>query len=177
MKTFILGIALFIVSTGTVTAQDTWLSFDGGLKVIEGAAGMGLNGKLSLQQGNFFAEINPLDLTLVPGGAKEGYRSETLSDGRDVCRDTSNGQFADKSNCVSLDVFYAFSANVNYFIKRQEFMIYAGPGYRLGDATTPYLNVGVIFDPDYMGNDYHWFGKTSMGKGFFEASAGVSITI
>ncbi len=77
---------------------------------------------------------------LIYKGENDRYRSETFNNGRIVCRDTRNGQFADKDNCNDaaakaygkLEAAYRFGKSLEL-----------GAGVRLSDETTPYGAIGV----------------------------------
>lgn len=178
MRTLI-TIVLLAFAVNVSTAQNSqWFSLDAGVKSVEGETGIGLNGKFSFKINRFFAEVNPLDLTFVPEGVQDGYREETTSDGRTICRDTSNGQFAQSENCeMTYSTYYAVSGNINYSLSDEVAFFYFGPGFRLGTATTPYINVGLIFGNGPFSKDQHWFVKSSAGKQFFELSVGTSINL
>lgn len=76
----------FTVEANGARAQDRW----------GGEFGVGYN----LHIGP--VTVRPIGGVFLHASDNDRFRSETISDGREVCRDHSNGQFADKSNCNDL---------------------------------------------------------------------------
>lgn len=67
------------------------------------------------------------------------YRSETFANGRTVCRDTSNGRFADDANCAPDIAAYAKLEGSWLFDERFEL----GGGVRISEAVaSPYATLG-----------------------------------
>jgi hypothetical protein len=60
------------------------------------------------------------------------YREETFSNGQEVCRDTTNGQFADKDKCNQTGFDYGFIAGAD-FVATERFHV--GGGIRIGKET------------------------------------------
>ncbi|MFT6661347.1 MAG: hypothetical protein ACJA0K_001339 [Maricaulis maris] len=84
--------------------------------------------------------VSDIRLTGIVGGfiypnSDDRYRSETFNNGNTICRDTSNGQFADESRCAA-DVSAYGKLELSYaFTDRFE----GGLGGRFGeDGSSPY---------------------------------------
>lgn len=70
------------------------------LEQIGAQTGLGLNLNYSLDvYENTFLKLNYLELFTYLGKSDNRFRKETISGGTEICRDTTNGQFADKENC------------------------------------------------------------------------------
>ena len=94
--------------------------------------------------GRFMFSVNFLDVGLTSGEASGRYRNETTSDGRTICRDGSNGQFADSENCAPpTDAYFAFTGDAKYDISKGKNEAFVGVGYRIGRGSTPYGTMSV----------------------------------
>ncbi len=83
--------------------------------------------------------------SLIPTGIVQRendsrYRKETFSSGQTVCRDTTNGQFADKEKCDSTKLSLGLIASLDYSVTK-EFLF--GGGIRIGDGAAPFIAVGI----------------------------------
>lgn|SRR5690606_26173812 len=82
----------------------------------------------------------------------EGYREETLSNGNTICRDESNGQFADDEKCNQIDIDVGSSIELGYGFNAGDIPSSLSAGVRLfgdkeyGDAVIPYVAGGLSFD-------------------------------
>lgn len=123
----------------------------------------------------FSLNINPADLGGIPEeNQNPRYRKETFSNGRTVCRDLSNGQFAESSKCAgTFRTIYAFSLDATYNIHNSQYPIYLGMGYRLGNNSGAYLAaaVGYALQQGKMSA----FFKTHIGANLLVMSAGILI--
>lgn len=92
----------------------------------------------------------------ITANQDDRYRSETFSNGNSVCRDTSNGQFSDDSNCAP---------DVSAYGKLEASYLFDG-GFEIGggarfsqDNTAPYGTIGYRWSQGYAvyaagGDDY-----------------------
>lgn len=100
-----------------------------------------LTGSLGAQRG-MLRGLTHLDLGMYPGD-NAPYYVDHLSDGRDRCRDSRNGEFVSDGRCSAVALMATFRAEGNLFLPRTESPFYIGGGYRLGGATnTPYAAAG-----------------------------------
>lgn len=89
------------------------------------------------------------------------YHSETFSNGRTVCRDSTNGQFSDADNCSSSFSFdYAAIFSGDYAISKS-FVI--GAGLRAGKQADPFLTARYRISDNFgfqakAGGKYSGFG-------------------
>jgi hypothetical protein len=79
--------------------------------------------------------ITPAVGALIYQGDNTRYTFERESNGTQVCRDHSNGQFAKKSLCDSTAIDAYASLEAGYMFNRGAAL---GVGVRFGDTTTPY---------------------------------------
>lgn len=111
--------------------------------------------------GNF--RLTPIVGAFITAGEDDGrYRQETFDNGQTVCRDTSNGQFADKENCSGdLDVAAYGKVEASYRIGGK---VEVGVGARFGeDDAVPYgtLAFGQVWGVKLAaGQDYYALGLT-----------------
>jgi hypothetical protein len=83
--------------------------------------------------GNF--RVTPIVGALIYKGGNDRYDKQTISNGTTICRDLSNGQFANKESCNDsaakaygkLEATYRFGHSVEL-----------GGGVRVSNRTTPY---------------------------------------
>ena len=95
--------------------------FDTGMNITAGYAFTGKRFRVSLN----FVDWN------VYFGEAEGFRRETLSNGTEICRDLSNGQFANNSACDDTDLDIAGSITAGYVLKTTK-PLFLGVGARIG---------------------------------------------
>lgn len=119
------------------------------------------------------AFVNLADLTFRGSEADGRYRNETFSNGTTVCRDRTNGQFAEKEKCEDgIDLDYAFSTDANFIVADLDpVQIYCGAGLRLADKTKVYGSIGV--DMKQFDNGLKLFGKGHISDDFYQAHIGV----
>ena len=102
MKNFLLGAlgAAAIMLPATAHADGLLIEGNGARAHSEwgGELGVGYN----VGAGGF--TVRPIVGAFIYQGENDRYRSETTRDGRDICRDLRNGQFADDENCNNTSV-------------------------------------------------------------------------
>lgn len=134
MKRLLLSVAIALASTSTsADGINTGISY-AKRDQIEGA-------EIELGYHKTFSSfvVNILPLTgIIYSKTNSRYREETFSNGSKVCRDTSNGQFADKENCSGTGFDYGFIVKTDYDIL-DKFAI--GAGVRLGNKSDVFLTL------------------------------------
>ncbi|MFY0641872.1 MAG: hypothetical protein JXR16_12550 [Bermanella sp.] len=76
---------------------------------------------------------NVIDLNMFSRDS-DGYRTEILSNGNEVCRHEETGEFSDKANCSGIDFDFATSIEVSYFLVSEKYPLSFNVGARiLGD--------------------------------------------
>lgn len=106
----------------------------------------------------------------------DGYHSEVLSNGNEICRDESSGQFSDEGNCSGIDIDFATSIEINYLISSEEFPISINLGTRilgdkkLGGETKVYA--GITLNT----NSKKFFGDVRFSEGYTMASIGMNFS-
>jgi len=101
MKLFMsMAAAALIVASSASVASANSIYGEANIAHTESTTGgeLGIGYQLSLGPVN----ITPIIGAFLFEGDNDRYRSETLSNGREICRDLRNGQFADKQNCNSI---------------------------------------------------------------------------
>ncbi|WP_428236720.1 hypothetical protein [Gracilimonas sp.] len=183
MKITSITVAFFLLLTQNVFSQDnsSYFSVDTGVKYTDGKTGIGLSGKILFSVDRFLINVNPIDLNFIPTGPKDGFRNETLSDGREVCRNSSNGQFAKKENCTTqFDLIYGLAIDGGYNLNREsDTDFFVGAGFRTNSPTTPYITANLLYKPnkEFSSNPVNIFGKIAAGRKFFELSIGLFFPI
>lgn len=110
--------------------------------------------------------LNPFDGNLITTESKNGrYQAQTLSNGNEVCRDTETGRFVKKENCINTEFKYGATIGVDY-LYGQSLNGLVGIGYRLGNPSLPYFNVGIKLDSEQM------ILKSTVSKKYFLLSFG-----
>lgn len=99
-------------------------------------------------------DVIPLSIIIVPNDGSR-YRSETTSNNKTICRDKTNGQFSDSSNCGPT-YKYAFQSSVKYQVHES---IDLGLGTRIGSNFSIYADALLKFNSKTslegkLGNDY-----------------------
>lgn len=106
----------------------------------------------------FAISVQPIAGVFYSVESDSRYSEETFSNGRMICRDHSNGQFADKEKC-SGDIGFEYTPSVE-FLFRFESPFVIGAGFRGGEkpgsfGTVMYSNqrtyFGVRAGPEYKG--------------------------
>lgn len=106
--------------------------------------------------------LTPVVGALVYKGDNDRYSSQTLSNGNTICRDRTNGQFADKDNCNDLAAKAYGKIEAAYRFEHLEI----GGGVRISSDTTPYGLIGLDLNPGlqlkgFGGKDYYGAGLTA----------------
>jgi hypothetical protein len=104
--------------------------------------------------------LTPIVGALLYQGDNDRYRDETLSNGRRVCRDRTNGQFADKENCNNLAARAYGKLEAGYRLSPS---LELAAGVRVGGETTPYGAISVLASDKlalkgFAGKDYYGAG-------------------
>lgn len=145
-----------LLFTGQAANAQSWVVELNGAKVddLSGAElGLGYN----------FAKkgfrLTPIVGALIYQGDNDRYRSETVSGGRKICRDLSNGQFSDKDNCNNTAAKAYGKLEAAYRFKSIEL----GGGVRISDETMPYGTVAAYVGDNlavkgFGGKDYYGAG-------------------
>lgn len=103
--------------------------------------------------------VRPIGGLFMYQGENDRYRSETFSNGNEVCRDLTNGQFADKENCDDLALKVYGKLEATFTIADR---VEIGGGARVSDDVVPYGTVGVRLSPTIL-------IKGSAGKDYYSA--------
>jgi len=114
---------------GTRHGADLFVTIGGGGTKDDEASGGALTFGAGVKTGPLFVTFTAADLILAPGDTFP-YVKDTFDNGQTRCRNTLNGQFADDTNCVAVDVSYAFSLDGQIFIPRTPVAV--GMGVRFG---------------------------------------------
>jgi len=133
----------------------------------------GLNASLSyiVNRSNARFTLNLIDLNMFSGDA-EGFRNETLSNGNEVCRNESDGQFAKKEECEKIDFDLASSVEAGYIFSSMNYPLILGIGVRIfgdkefGGNSVTYLKV-MLFNK---ANNY--FGSFKYSPDYNQLSIG-----
>ncbi len=147
---------LAILLSATAASAGSFVVELNGAKVddISGAElGLGYN----LAKGGF--RLTPTVGALLYQGDNDRFSTETVSGGRTVCRDHSNGQFAKKENCDDTAAKAYGKLEAAYRFKSLEL----GGGVRVSDDVTPYGALGVYVSDTlavkgFAGKDYYGAG-------------------
>lgn len=103
---------------------------------LDGRSGLATSLSISVHGGWLFLAGTPYDLTFHDLEASGRYRLETLSDGREVCRDTVSGRFAEKERCApQTEILFGtmLSGGVRFPLEKGRFVSLA-VGYRFGEG-------------------------------------------
>jgi hypothetical protein len=97
--------------------------------------------------------------TITSGaGSNDRYRTETFANGTTACRDTRNGQFAQRSKCSGEPVV-VFSPLVEAgFRVRRDHPVVFSAGYRFGQLSSPTVAISK------MPQDEHWVLRALLSK-------------
>ncbi|MDG2528052.1 hypothetical protein [Caulobacter endophyticus] len=141
---------------GPVQAQNWTVELNGAKAGDLSGAELGLG--YTLSKGKF--RLTPIVGALIYQGDNDQYASQTLSNGRTICRDTSNGQFADKENCNNVAAKAYGKLEAAYRMGKS---LELGVGVRVSDETTPYGALGVYTSETlairgFAGKDYYGAG-------------------
>lgn len=80
--------------------------------------------------------LHPLQGVIYPTDPPDGYREETFSNGNTICRNLSNGQFADKKNCEG-GAGFEYTPSIE-LTQRITYPVSIGVGYRAGKESGEY---------------------------------------
>lgn len=153
MRIACLAIAAIVIASGQAVAQEPSKSGGGaspgeGLDLTAEIAGAQIADLTGVELGlGARYGVGGLRLTGMVGGflhpnQDDRYRSETFANGNTVCRDTTNGQFADDANCAAevaaygkLEASWLFDGGLE-----------VGAGARFSeDQTSPYGTLGYVW--------------------------------
>ena len=87
----------------------------------------------------------------------EGYREEKLSNGNTVCRDESNGQFAEDEKCNPIALDVGSTIDINYMFGELDTPHLIGIGARAfgdkeyGNSVIPYVTGNISFTRGFSG--------------------------
>lgn len=158
---FILTLASACAVMLPSSASAAGVGYLSGAKInSETAAEIGLGYAFNISKG-YVAPIIGAEFTR--GDADSRYYTQTQSNGTDVCRDRTNGQYSKKENCSANTNTRAFAA-LEAGVRLAE-TASLGVGVRRGEVTSPYavLNIGAFSG-----------GKVRVAGGKSYASIGVS---
>lgn len=119
---------------------------------------IGLGYRFSLGQ----FHLTPAAGALIYPNDSDRYERESISGGRTICRDTSNGRFAKKSKCgASVRAYGRVEATFSIPLVAE-----IGGGVRVSDKLRPYGTVAVPLAPAIRlkangGPGYYAFGATA----------------
>jgi hypothetical protein len=103
----------------------------------------------------------------MPQDPNARYRSETLDNGRTVCRDHDTGQFADDALCGPRYVYAASAELLGAVGVGNGKQLALGAGYRAGNSRGAYGAAALFFGP-VQGNN--WQIKARAGNNFVDVS-------
>ena len=133
------SIVAIILAITAITVQADQAFMSAGVASITGKTGLELDiGKRYNTSGNAVIEVTPLGFTVTHGNPTPGYRSETFANNQTVCRNTSNGQFSEKTNCDSSSVSYTPKVSVDFGNE----LIRVGAGAKFGTGGGAFAYVG-----------------------------------
>lgn len=127
-------------SAGVGLRPSLYVNFGGGGTSEERAKGGAVAFGVTVRAGLVLVTLTPADLILAPADTWPYYR-DTFDNGDSVCRNSTNGQFADESNCTAVDTTYAATLDFSARIPRTPLLL--GVGYRFGGSPTPNLWFGT----------------------------------
>lgn len=125
-------------------------------------------------QPNYILRWNYFDINFFSLDV-EGYHTEVLSNGNEVCREESTGQFSDSGNCSSIDTDMATSFEIGYVFHDMTLPLEINVGSRLlgdkdlGGESTVYVGLKLfsrgrlMFGEVRIASDYSLF---SLGVNF-----------
>lgn len=102
-----------------------FVTFGGGGAGDDRASGGALIGALTLQAWRAFIQVTPAEIMLTKGDSYPYYR-DYFDNGESRCRNSLNGQFADDSDCLAVDGYYAFTLDGAVLIPRSPVLVGAG---------------------------------------------------
>jgi hypothetical protein len=88
-----------------------------GYEKVDNADGVGFNAELQARSNGFTASIEIVDV-FITGKKNSGFYRDQFSNGQSRCRNASNGQFANDSQCsdVGLSVGFLRTADLTYSV-------------------------------------------------------------
>lgn len=140
MKTVKAGLlAVLAVVAPAAAAEGTGFAgyADGAHKGLELALGY----KAEAKTGTAIA-VHPLQGVIYSTDPPDGYREETFSNGNTVCRNLSNGRFADKENCEG-GAGFEYTPSVE-LTQRITYPVSIGVGYRAGKESGAYGTLKIM---------------------------------
>ena len=157
MKSFIAVMAVMAALGSAHAVHAQQLSAELNLARVDDVDGGELGLGYSFAPGNF--RFTPTVGAFFYQGDNTRYRSETLSNGNVVCRDHSNGQFANKELCDNTAVKAYGRLEGAYRFSKVE----VGAGVRVGSDTAGYGTISALLTPAFsikanIGSDYYAAG-------------------
>lgn len=134
MRKLLLGLVLCATCNAASAGVTGFLGYaDGANDGVEAALGY----QFDIKKTRTSLALHPLQGVFFEGEEPEGFRKETQSNGNKVCRDTSNGQYAEKEKCEpDIEGEYTPSAEILQGLFFANVSI--GVGYRGGDDAGVY---------------------------------------
>lgn len=131
----------FFTNSGPAWGEGNWYSHlklgaSLGYVAVDKKGGANLGLGVALTGKGFSLRANPVDLNVFGGGPEEGYREETTSDGREICRDVDTGQFAEEEHCQTTQVDYGVSLDMTYTLIDEKASLAVGGGKRFSFGQT-----------------------------------------
>jgi hypothetical protein len=104
--------------------------------------------------------------------ADANYRSETFENGQTVCRDLSDGTFAEKEKCNSAgNLPIAYMAELQ--LSPMSIPVFVGAGVRTSPAPGPFAVIGYLNQSAAVFQ--YWFVRSALGRNFVQIHAGLSL--
>lgn len=104
--------------------------------------------------------LTPMVGTLIYKGDNDRYRQETLSNGNEICRDLTNGQFAKKEKCD--DAAFKAYGKLEAAVRVGE-ALELGGGVRVSDEARPYGMIAFNASEQFALQGF--YGKEYYGAG------------
>ncbi len=159
----IFSLVIFSTTAAAQSGPAFTFSLGGGVAEFqESLQGYGFaSGGLAKDFKQFYGTIH-VELDVAQGDDSDNpYQKDSDSD---ICRDTRNGQFAEKDKCENIDRYVAFSSDLSYPLRDG---LYLGVGFRLGKLNTPYAI--VHYAPSTTAKQsiqgFAFFGSNIMSRG------------
>ena len=157
MRAFCAVVASVLAVTAGAASDRGW-DVSGGVVDSDFDTGFNVAAGYVIDSGPFRVNLNFVDWNVYSGEA-EGFRNETLPSGQEICRDLSNGQFADSEKCEEGEIDFAASVAWGYVFRKIKYPLLLGLGAR-------------VFGDDDLGGDNVVYGNLQL----FSTDPGVRLS-
>lgn len=170
MKALCVAVAIVLVVSASAAADKGW-DVSGGIVDSDFDTGLNVTAGYVIDGGPFRVNLNFVDWSIYSGEA-EGFRRETLPGGTEICRDLSNGQFADRDKCEEGEGDFAVSVAVGWVHQKARYPFVIGLGARvggdddLGGSDVVYGNLQLLSPKKRL------YGKLALSSDYNQLSVG-----